>query len=238
MSESFYFRIPDTGTEPIGLFLDTDNAGCYLPMTRMLEIIPFFNIMLPVWKETHLQFDTVFYCLKKMHLVEQIILKTQRKDKTYINARLINPEEEIPIISIKMLKEMYEMYLKYINETQITLKSSDLSFAKEYFFEFVRKNEFIDKRGRLDSLFIYENLGLAQHLNKVYYPKNEVELCKVRVEERRSLDRYDANWFHSLDTSHVYTDYHHAARSYWSGVVSGYGMIEYLFSGKYILMQI
>lgn len=238
MLENVFFRIPDVKSERLGGTLDTDMAEPHVNVTRLLDIMPVFNTIMPFWKETHLQLDTVFMSLQQLPTLIQSIDIAEKRDKTHINARNINASEEISIVSIRELKELLESYEKYQKFKNLVLNTYDLHLIMECFLEYVRKMEFPDKGSRLGALMMYENLGVAVQFNKMYNPDNNAKLCEVTIEEERSLDRYDASWLQQLTPVNIYTDYYNAIKSYWSGKISENRKLEWLFCGKYSLKEI
>lgn len=236
--EEYYFRIPDVKKEPAGVTLDSDNTSLYPRFNRILEIIPVFNIILPFWSSTRLQLDTVFACLRKSNDVFQLIKGAENNDKTHINPRYINIDEEISIVAIKDMRELLDAYLHYQKETNLLLTDRDMSVIKDYMFEFVRKTDFPEKYSRLHSLMIYDNLGVAVQLAKEYDANARTRLCEMKIVEKHMLDRYDAGWYTSLSPTDVYADYVFAAKSYWAGEMSANCKMESLFSGKYILKEL
>ena len=238
MSDRVFFRIPDAESEPPGQLIDSADISCPFKMRRLLELIPVFNMMLPFWRDSRMQLDTMLKCMQNIGFTWQIIDDFEKKGRLHANARYINADEEISLIPIKPLKEMLAIFGRYQNATQINIWPDDYKYIREYLFEFVRKSRFHDKNGRFNSVFLYENLGVAVQIDKEYKAGVSSTLCQVRTVEVRSLDRYDVQWLTALTPGHICNDYFRGADNYWSGRQSASPKAEILFSGKYVLQKL
>lgn len=229
-------RIADKEKEPFDTVIDSD-AVCFSPMIlRILKMIPVFNVIYGFWYNDNVQLDTVFKSLKNCDILLSKLQDAENQGKKHINASVVNHNEELGVIPIEPLKEMLVFYKKYRDEAGIVLKDNDLTYIKEYFYEFVRRNDFSEKNGRFNSAFFYENLGVAAMTSKNFGRKSS-KFCEVEIVEQKSLDRYDQSWLTDLKPTCIFKECHDAVMSYWKGEMTDHPKIEYLFSGKYVLKE-
>ncbi len=238
MSVNTFFRLADTRHEPCWIVLDSDKEMSNKNINRIQELNPIFSFILPFWKDANIQLDTVFECLKKTDQVKKIIEFAEEKQKTHINIRYVNMDEEIEVVSIKGLKEILDYFEKYKNFISEDLNDNDMDIFKECFWEFVRKHETPNNESRLFSMPIYETIMCASDVKKVIKLNNKTKICGLEITETRSLKKYDGNWYYSLTPRDIYNDYMRSAKQYWSGKMSDNQKIEYQFSGKYILKEL
>ena len=230
-------RIADSEKEPFNTIIDSDDV-CFPPtMFRILKMVPVFNIIYGFWSQNGVQLDTVFESLKNCDTLLQKLQDAENQEKKHVNSYIVNHNEELQVLPIEPLKDMLLFYKKYRDEAEIVLKDSDLTCIKEYFYEFVRRNNFNDKNGRWNSVYFYENLGVASMAFKDSGRKFG-KFCEVEIVEQRSLDRYDQRWLTDIKTTCIFKECHNAVTNYWRGVMTEHPKVEYLFSGKYILKEL
>ena len=237
MSCNTFFRLADTKQEPCGVVLDSDKYLSDKNMNRVLELFPIVSFIMPFWKDSNIQLDTVFECLNRIDEVRRIMELAEEKQKTHINIRYVNMDEEIEVVSIKGLKEIldyFEKYKKYISED---LNDNDMGVFKECLWEFVRRREAPDNESRLCSIPIYETVICAADVKNDIKSYKHTKICGLEINETRSLNKYDGNWYYSLGPRDIFNDYMRSAKKYWSGKISDNPRIEYQFSGKYSLKE-
>lgn len=230
-------RIADREKEPLNHVIDSDEV-CFPPtMFRILKMIPVFNIIYGFWSENNVQLDTVFGSLKNC---DALLLKLQyleNQGKKHIIANLVNHNEELGVIPVEPLKDMLNLYKRYRDEAEIVLKDSDLTCIREYFYEFVRRKHFPEKNGRFNTVFFYENLGVAEIATKDS-GRQSGRFCEVEIVETRSLGRYDLRWLTDIRTTCIYKEFLDAVQNYWKGEMTEHPKVECLFSGKYVLKEL
>ena len=237
MSKTMLFRLADPEKEPTNTLIDSDNTCILADSTRILDVIPVFNIILPFWTDSNVQLDTVFACIKNYDAILKKVEEAENKGKKYISSSLVNRNEELSIISLQPLKDMLVFYQKYHDVSKIEMKESDMPFLYEYMIEFVRRNDYSEKQGRFNSVFFYENLEVAVFSNKRLHKKSG-SLCEVEIEETRNIEKYDGRWISDIRETCIFSEFLNASKSYWEGKMTDNPQIEYLFSGKYILKDI
>lgn len=96
---------------------------------------------------------------------------------------------------------------------------------KEKVFESIRLEEFQNCPSRLGSIFVFDDLDLANKANATWWHGKRI-ILPTNVIEARSISRYDSK---HLDTSaHEWED---AARKYWSGILTAAPTPEILVDG-------
>lgn len=230
-------RIADSEKEPFNTVIDSDDV-CFPPtMFRIIKMIPVFNIIYPYWSENNVQLDTVFESLKKCDALLPKLQDIENQGKKHVNSALVNHNEDVSLIPLKPLKETLEFYKKYHDKAEIVLKDCDLTCIKEYFYEFVRRNCYPDKNGRFNTVFFYENLGVAaMSMNDKVRPS--CRFCEVEIVETRSMDYYDQRWLTDLRPTCIFKECFDAVKSYWGGDMTEDPKAEILFSGKYVLKDL
>lgn len=232
-----FLRVADSEKEPLNTILDSEKLSFPQPMCRVLEMMPVFNIIYGFWSENNVQFDTV---LESLQHCDELLLKLQNMEnqgKKHIIASLVNSNEELGVLPIEPLKEMLDLYQRFRDKSGIVLKDNDLTFIKEYFYEFVRRSYFPEKNSRLNSVFFYENLEVASMTAKELGHKF-TDFCMVEIVETRSFDRYDQRWLTDIRTNCVFVECLEAVKNYWKGEMTDYPKIECLFDGKYVLKEL
>ena len=232
-----FLRIPDCEKEPLNTIIDSDSV-CFSPMmSRVVKMIPVFNMMYGFWSQNGVQLDTVFESLKNCDAILLKLQDAENQGKMHIYASLVNHNEELGVIPIEPLKDMLTLYKKYRDEVKLVLKDSDLTCIKEYFCEFVRRNCFTEKSGRFNSVFFYENLGVASMSAKASGRKFS-QFCEVEIVEQRSLGRYDQSWLTDIKPTCIFNECQDSVMSYWKGEMTEHPKVECLFSGKYVLKEL
>lgn len=233
-----FVRVVDRDKEPLNTPIDSDDV-CFPPkMSRILKMIPVFNIIYGFWSENNIQLDTVFESLKNCDVILDHIHNVENQGKKYINSCVVNNNEELSVMPVIPLKETLVLYKKYRDEAEIVLCESDLWCIKEYFCEFVRKSCYAEKQGRLGSVFLYENLGVAAMAGKNDVRNKYGTLCEVKIVEKRVLDRHDGRWLSDIRTTCLFKECFEAIKNYWEGKMTDNPKVEYLFSGKYTLKEL
>ena len=230
-------RVADIEKEPLNAIIDSDSV-CFPPtMFRILKMIPVFNIIYGFWSQNGVQLDTIFESLKNCDVLLLKLQDIENQGKKHVYANLVNHNEELSVLPIEPLKDMLFLYKRYRDEAEIVLKDSDLMCIKEYFYEFVRRNCFSEKNGRLITVYFYENLGVAAVSNKNSERKSG-KFCEIEIVEQRSLDRYDQSWLTDIKPTCIFKECEESVKNYWKGEMTEHPKIEYLFSGKYFLREL
>lgn len=232
-----FLRVADPGKEPFNTIIDTDSVCFPKSMFRILKLIPVFNIVYGYWTGDNVQLDTVIESLKNCDTILPMLQKAENQGDKYVNSYLVNQYEELRVIQVEPLKDMLSLYKKYRDEMEIVLCDNDMTLLFEYFYEFVRKNCFPDKTGRLNSVFFYDNLEVVADLIKEYGPQLG-KICEAEFVETRSLDRYDLGCLSDIRPTSIFKECQDAVMNYWNGEITDHPTVEYLFSGKYILKEL
>ena len=230
-------RVLDNENEALNSVIDSDEM-CFPPkMSRILKMIPVFNIIYEFWSKNNIQLDTVFNSLVRCDQLLAMIQNLENQEKRHIYASYLNFCEEVQVLPLIPLKEMLVLFKNYMAEAEIKLEDRDLACIKEYFYEFVRRNYFIEKNGRFNTVFFYENLEVA-NMSMKDFGRKSVKFCEVEIVETRSMDRYDRHWLTDIKPNSIFKECLDAAKNYWSGEMTKHPDVEYLFSGKYVLKEL
>lgn len=232
-----YLRIAEGDKEPLDTLLNSDDAGFPDTMPRIIKMIPVVNIIYNYWSENNVQLDTVFESLKNCDALLPELQSLENHKKRYANAKIVNHNEELGVIAIRPLKEMLIFYKDYRDKANLSLTDSDLICLKEYFYEFVRKNEFPERQGRLGSVSLYENLGVAAMMNK-RLGRRFNKFCEAELVETNCVERHDMGWLTDIRPTCIFKEFVEAIKNYWEGNTSPNPKTEWLFSGKYILREL
>lgn len=231
-------RIADIEKEPYNSVIDSDDVCFPTSVRRIVKMIPVFNIIYPFWSVDNVQLDTIFESLKNCNTLLPKLEMIENQGEKYVNASIVNINEELSVLPLQPLKEMLDFYKRYREQSGITLSDSDMELVKEYFCEFVRRTEYSEKSGRLGSIFFYENLMVADMARKALGQRNHGRFCEAEIVETRHLDRYDQRWLTDIRTTCIFKDCQDAIRSYWEGKMTEHPKVEIVFSGKYILNEL
>lgn len=233
-----FLRIADSEKEPLNTIIDSDDVCIPTSMRRLVKLIPVFNIIYPFWSADNVQLDTVFKSLKHCDTLLPLLESVEKKGRKSVEASAVNKNEELRVIPLQPLKDMLAFYNKYREQLGITLTDNDIKLVKEYFCEFVRRNEFPEKSRRLGSVFFYENLLVADMAQKSRSQRNPGRFCEAEIVETRHIDRYDLRWLTDIRKTCIFKDCLDAVRNYWTGKMTKQPKIEIVFSGKYILKEL
>ena len=237
MSKTTLFRYADIKKEPINTPIDSSETCLLRRFMRILDLIPVFNIMIPFWTKSNIQLDTVFLSLKNFKTLLEKIQVVEKQGKNYISSSLININEELAVVPLQLLKEMLVLFRKYNELTKVELQETDLVLLIEYMAEFVRKSNYPDKIGRLNAVFFHENLEVAVLADKRVNGEFAGKFCRVEMLKTENLERYDSRWLTDVRPSCIQSEFQTAVKNYWEGVMTQRPKIEYLFSGKYLLID-
>lgn len=238
MNKILILRVTNPDNESLNTLIDSDDVCFPSAMYRMIRMIPVFNIIYNFWSQNNVQLDTVFESLKYCDRLLKKLQDAEKQGKRYINSCLVNHNEELGVIPAIPLRDMLLFYKKYRDATELQLSDSDISCLREYFYEFVRKNKFYDKNCRFNSVFFYENLGVAAMIAKNTNRRKSGKFSEVEIVEERSLGRYDRRWLDDIRSTCLFKECMESVMNYWEGKMTPNPKVEYLFSGKYILREL
>ena len=237
MSKTALFRYADVKKEPINIRIDSCDTCLLRRFPRIFDLIPVFNIMTPFWTKSNIQLDTVFLCLQNFRKLLDKIQVIENQGKNYISSSFVNSNEEMTVISLQPLKEMLLLFQKYNDLTKFELHDNDFILLIEYMVDFVRKSQYSDKIGRLNAVFFHENLEVAVMAEKRVNGEFSGKFCRVEMLETEQMDRYDSRWLTDIKPSCIQSEFMAAVKHYWEGEMTQRPKIEYLFSGKYLLVD-
>lgn len=231
-------RISDGEKEPINAIIDSDDVCCTPSTFRILKMIPVFNIIYDFWSNNNVQLDTIFAGLQNCDALLRMFQNLENQSITHIDTNFVNYNEQLAVLPVRPLKAMLMLFKNYRDEAGFTLKSSDLTYIKEYYFEAVRRDCYPEKNGRLNTVILYDNLKDAEMACHNVSRCKTTKYCEVEIVETRSLDSYDSQWLADIRSNCIIKEAFNAAKNYWDGKMTQNPKTEILFSGKYILKEL
>ena len=236
METKTYYRLIDTSSEHLHAVIDTELAPLPQRMSKTIELIPLFNILITFWSESGLQLDTACNCMLYLDIYLPIVKEIEARKEQHVPTSFINPNEKKENIPFLSFKKFIFAYCDHYEQTHQSLDVTDLQYIWEYLWELIRNSLYPKCLSRFHGTFFFDNYNSAQLFQEKEDPHHLRTICKVEINEVRAMETYDMAWLDDTPTNATFDEIAQNIRNYWEGRQTKSPFPEILFSGKYTLL--
>lgn len=120
-----------------------------------------------------------------------------------------------------------------VSEVFLESDIASLQFPWELVYEIVRKDDFPEHPRRLDSYFVFNDIGNAEVWAK---RRSDYIVCKVEVLEHWDSFTGDMHFLDCVEIDSSFQEIQESVQHYWSGTISFNPILETILQGKLRLL--